>query len=91
MNVLREKVQARVGDLEIQLQVTRGKAAGIAEALVEEEQGSYQLEGALMEAQNTLALIEREMERAADEAADAKATAAEARKQARAKGKGKSK
>ena len=69
--MLIEKLQTRVGDLELQLQVTRGRVSGISEALVEEEQGAYQLEGALMEAQNTLALIDQEAKRAIEEAEEA--------------------
>ncbi len=70
MDELIEKLQTRVGDLELQLQVTRGRVAGISETLIEEKEGVHQLEGALMEAQNTLTLIEREATRAAEEVED---------------------
>ncbi len=70
MDVLIEKLQTRVGDLELQLQVTRGRVSGISETLIEEKEGVHQLEGALMEAQNTLTLIEREATRAAEEVED---------------------
>jgi hypothetical protein len=68
MDVLRDMIQSRVGDLELQLQVTRGRVSGISETLVEEKEGVHQLEGALMEAQNTLTLIEQEARRAVEEA-----------------------
>ncbi len=69
--MLIEKLQTRVGDLELQLQVTRGRVSGISETLIEEKEGVHQLEGALMEAQNTLALIDQEAKRAIEEAEEA--------------------